>query len=101
MKQFLEMAKPSLATTKRSNNLELKVPDKKIKLNAGRLDVPNEIWTKIMNYLPTNNIFKNFGLVCKRFHGLTSGVKYLQCKITHLNMMHTVWGKTWSSKPTA
>ena len=90
LNQFLEMASPLAAVTKRSNYFDSKVSDKKIKLDSGRVDVPNEIWTKIMNYLPTNSIFNNFGLVCKRFHGLTSGVKYYQCKITHLNMMHTV-----------
>ena len=34
-----------------------------------------------MNYLPTNCIFKKFGLVCKRFHNLTSGIEYLNGKI--------------------
>ena len=51
------------------------------KLECERTELPNEIWTKVMNYLPTNDIFKNFGLVCKRFHSLTSGVKHLSGKI--------------------
>ena len=33
--------------------------------------MPNEIWMKIMNYLKTKDVFGNFALVCKRFHGLT------------------------------
>ena len=41
-----------------------------------------------MNYLPTKDIFKNFGLVSKRFHGLIGGMKYLQAKIIDLNMIY-------------
>ena len=90
LNQFLEITSPLPATKKRSNNFELKVPDKKIKLATGRMDVPNEIWTKIMNYLPTNCIFKNFGLVSKKFHSLTSGIKYLHCKLIYEHMSDTV-----------
>ena len=45
--------------------------------------LPNELWMKILTYLPTKNIFKNFALVNKHFHGLTldpSAIKYLQIK---------------------
>ena len=42
---------------------------------------PDEIWLKIIQYLPTKDVFRNFALICKRFNNLTqdsSTVKYLQ-----------------------
>ena len=42
---------------------------------------PDEIWLKIIQYLPTKDVFRNFALICKRFNNLTqdsSAVKYLQ-----------------------
>ena len=42
---------------------------------------PDEIWLKIIQYLPTKDVFRNFALTCKRFNNLTqdsSAVKYLQ-----------------------
>ena len=90
LNQFLEMIKPSVAVRKRSNNFESQVPDKKIKHDTGRVDVPNEIWTKIMNHLSTNEIFHNFGLVSKRFLGLTSGMKHFHSKIIDENMSDTI-----------
>ena len=51
---------------------------KRIKLTATK--VPNEIWMKIMSYLKNKDIFGNFALVNKHFHGLTMdpcAVKYL------------------------
>ena len=38
--------------------------------------------------MPTKDIFKNFGLVSKRFHGLIGGIKHLQAKIIDLNMIY-------------
>ena len=90
LNQFVEMVRPSVALSKRSNNFESQVPDKKIKLDVGTLDVPNEIWTKIMNHLSTNEIFHNFGLVSKRFLGLTSGMKHFHSKIIDENMSDTI-----------
>ena len=91
LNQFLEMACPSVSAKKISNNFDSKIPDdKKIKLVTGRMDVPNELWTKVMNYLPTHEIFKNFRLVCKRFDSLTSGIKYLNGKITDAKMSDIV-----------
>ena len=43
--------------------------------------LPNELWMKILTYLPTRDIFATFALVNKHFHGLTldpSAIKYLQ-----------------------
>ena len=42
---------------------------------------PNEIWLKVIQYLPTKDVFRNFALICKRFNNLTQdsgAVKYLQ-----------------------
>ena len=35
------------------------------------LDLPNELWLKIINHLDTRDVFQNFALVCRRFHNLT------------------------------
>ena len=89
LNQFLEMASPSVSAKKISNYS--KIPyDRKIKLVTGKIDIPNELWTKIMNYLPTNEVFKNLRLVCKRFDSLTSGIKYLNGKITDAKMSDIV-----------
>ena len=57
------------------------VPSKKIKLDSERkVELPNEIWLKIMSYLKTKDLLKNFNLVCKHFKNLTldsSAMKYL------------------------
>ena len=57
------------------------VPAKKIKLDSERkVELPNEIWLKIMSYLKTKDLLKNFNLVCKHFKSLTldsSAMKYL------------------------
>ena len=90
LKQFLEMAASKVVAKKRFKNSDLSVTDKKIKHDSGRMDIPNEIWTKIMNYLPSNSIFKNFRLVCKRFHGLTSGIKRLHAQIIDSNLSDVV-----------
>ena len=54
------------------------------------MDVPNEIWIKIMNYLPTDEICHKFGLVSKQFHSFTSSVRHLHCKIVDLKISDTV-----------
>ena len=41
------------------------------------VEVPNEIWLKFMNYLPTKDIFGTFALLNKRLNGLTLNSKYL------------------------
>ena len=51
---------------------------KRIKLKA--VELPNEIWMKIMNYLEPKVLFKNLALVNKYFRNLTldpSAIKYL------------------------
>ena len=54
---------------------------KKVKIDTNKApNLPQEIWLKIMNYLKTNDLFLNFGMVCKFLNGLTldsRAVKYL------------------------
>ena len=48
------------------------------KTNSPReIELSNEIWLKIMNYLPTKDIFGTFALLNKRLNGLTLNSKYL------------------------
>ena len=35
------------------------------------LELPNEIWLKILSYLDTKDVFLNFALVCKKFNQLS------------------------------
>ena len=59
---------------------EYDVSSKKLKLEK-RVAMPNEIWMKIMTYLPCKEFFGSFALVNKHFHELTldpSALKYLQ-----------------------
>ena len=72
LNHFLEIADPSSGARKRSKNFDPKVLEKKIKVDFERVELPNEIWIKIMNYLPTNDILNSFGHVCRRFQGLAS-----------------------------
>ena len=52
-------------------------PCKKIKLDQDRnIDFPNEIWSKILKYLPSEDVYQSLSLVSKRFQSLAlnSGV---------------------------
>ena len=80
LQHFLELAKSPNSSRKRCKNCNSNIPQKKIKLESRVVEMPNEIWTKIMNYLPTKEIFQNFGLVSKRFQSLLGGIKYLQVR---------------------
>ena len=80
LQHFLELAKSPNSSRKRCKNCNSNIPQKKIKLESRVVEMPNEIWTKIMNYLPTKEIFQNFGLVSKRFQSLIGGIKYLQVR---------------------
>ena len=45
--------------------------------------LPDEIWLKIIQYLPTNDTFGNFALTCKKLNNLTQdsrAIKYLRIK---------------------
>ena len=58
----------------------------KLDLVEGNTALPNELWLKIMNYLPTKALFRTFALVNKKFYSLTldpKAVKYLQLHGIH------------------
>ena len=61
------------------------VPEKQLKLSPSPLmDLPNEIWMKILSFLPTYDILKNFNLTCKHFHSLATNpcaIKSFQLKL--------------------
>ena len=54
---------------------------KKPKHDQGtKVQVPYDIWLKIMNYLDTKDLFKNFNLACRKFNFMSmdsNAVKYL------------------------
>ena len=50
---------------------------KKLKLESVLTRFPNEMWIKILTYLPTKNIFGGFAQVSKRFNYLTTSIKCL------------------------
>ena len=60
------------------------VQNSEVNANAARkVKLPNEVWLKIIQYLPTQDLFGNFALSCKKFHDLSqdsSAIKYLQVK---------------------
>ena len=61
------------------------------KLKRNNVELPNEMWIKIMNYLDTWNVFGNFSLTCKSFHNLTSAIKWLHMKdITNDNEFQNI-----------
>ena len=73
--QMGEITEP-LSSKKRPQNEENEittdVPEKKAKLDHGNeFQLPEEIWLKIMNYLKTQDLFQNFALLNKYFHGLS------------------------------
>ena len=73
---------------KLQNLLSFHDPDKKIKhsqdleVNSSRkVNLPDEIWLKIIQFLPTKDVFGSFALCCKKFHTLTQdpkAVKFLK-----------------------
>ena len=85
---FLQKFEKLKATNKRKRLMELEdsendVSSKKLKLeqNVEMPKLPNEIWLKIMSYLPCKDLFGRFALVNKHFHELSldpSALKHLQ-----------------------
>ena len=62
-------------STELMQNLEVNAPRK--------AELPDEIWLKIIQNLPTKDLFANFALSCKKFYNLSqdsSAVKYLHVK---------------------
>ena len=81
---LVEKPKTSPLKKRRFKTTE-QVPDKKLKRSPSPLmDLPNEIWMKILTFLPTYDILKNFNLTCKHFHSLATNpcaIKSLQLKL--------------------
>ena len=75
---------PKVIDQKRSLETSEQVPAKKLNLSPSPLmDLPNEIWMKILGYLPTSDILRNFNLTCKHFHFLATNpgaIKFLELK---------------------
>ena len=46
--------------------------------SARRIELPNEIWLKIINFMKTKDLFLNFSLVCKYFNSLAKNFKTLE-----------------------
>ena len=47
-------------------------PEQDLELNSPRkVDLPDEIWLKIIQNLPTEDMFGSFALACKKFNNLT------------------------------
>ena len=56
---------------RRSEETSTQLLEKKLKISPSPLmNLPNEMWMKILSYLPTHDILKNFNLTCKQFHSL-------------------------------
>ena len=56
---------------------------KKLKLEPVLNRFPDEMWMKILTYLPVNDIFGSFALISKHFHNLTmdsAAIKYFHFK---------------------
>ena len=55
------------------NNLEKSTElMQNLEVNASRkVELPDEIWLKIIQNLPTKDLFANFALSCKKFHNLS------------------------------
>ena len=56
---------------------------KKSKHDSGRkAEVPYDIWLKIMNYLDTKDLFKNFNLACRKFNFMSMDSNAVKYQIT-------------------
>ena len=69
----------SMSTKSRKRCLDINPQiEKKAKVVEDKIiDLPNELWVKIMNCINTKDVFMNFCLVCKKFNMLTSQMVYL------------------------
>ena len=55
-------------------------PSKRAKKEPVHIDLPDELWIKILQFMKNYDVFKNFALTCKRFNTLsldTGTIKYL------------------------
>ena len=75
---------------KLQNLLDLNYPGKScnsvqnLEVNSTRqVELPDELWLKIIQYMSADDVFGNFALSCKKFQNLSqdpSAIKYLQVK---------------------
>ena len=50
-----------------------------IKPSSIKVQLPDEVWLKIMSYLTSKDIFANFALVCKHFNNLSLDSQAIKC----------------------
>ena len=50
---------------------KLAFPIKRAEKETVKIDLPNELWIKILGFMKTCYVLKNFALTCKRFHNLS------------------------------
>ena len=74
IKTLCHLAKASKYS--RDSEVQINEPRTK-KAKMEKLDLPNEIWLKIINQMNTKDVFQNFSLVCKRFHNLATDASAL------------------------
>ena len=67
LQQLLEMANNSNKARKKFKSFDLKVPEKKIKVDCEKAKLPNEIWTKIMNFCLQKTFLRILDLFLKDF----------------------------------
>ena len=82
LKKLKELTKFMLARKEPKSVETMEVsPSKRIRVNPTRhIEIPNEIWLKIMNYLPTKDILGTFAILNKRSSEMTKdsrALKYL------------------------
>ena len=58
--------------------------------SSTQAELPDEIWLKIIQYLPTKDLFENFALSCKKLHNLSQDSKAIKSLL--LNNINT-WSK--------
>ena len=80
---------PNQLHSKQPKNIGNEPLDLTTKSNAKSYqDIPNEIWFKIINVMPTKDVFGNFAKVNKHFHTLTldpASTKYMQLENVKCN----------------
>ena len=82
--KFNKFKKNDRTASKRKQNKEANViiPNKKTKIER-KVELPNELWMKIMHFLTTEDILTSFAIVNKHFYDLTlssGSIKYLSIK---------------------
>ena len=86
--QFFNKGMPEKNVGKRplKSKNEEEYKKKRVKSDPHReIELPDEIWTKILSYVKSVDLFQNVSLVCKRFYNIhRDAVVYLEVKNTVL-----------------